>query len=175
MTVKLIFPALFIVFMACSKPSTPTPATTTTNNNTSTTSPKATVVVSQQINNTYTITGNNSYPTIAGEETLILNGNNIYVLLVDDPSQNSLQFWFAQKPTAGVYSVAYSSTSVPTGQCIVGLTLNGVDYASLGVGSVSVSINSSGNYVVTANSIPLQNITANSTIGQSISGTVTIP
>ncbi len=172
--IKPLLPVFFCALMSCSKSDSPSPATTNSSSNTTNPSISATVVKDQAISNSYIFGGSTYYTTAAAEETLTINGSYIYSLAAEDASANGVQFWFNQKPSVGTYSVVYATATIPSGSSVVGVTMNGLDYLSSGGGTVNVSINGSGNYVVTANNIGLIN-SVNTSQTQIVSASVTIP
>jgi len=165
---KFVLPVLFIALMACTKTNAPAPTTTSS-------SSTPTVVVDQQIGNSYTFAGTTYTTTIGGEETLTPSGGSfIYALVVEDASEDGIQFWFSAKPSVGTYPVTAFSTTVPYGTAAVYVNANGVSFGSVGQGSITISI-VSGYYVVSINNVPLQNITTSSAPMQTLSAAVTVP
>ena len=164
-TNAFIVSSILFLTLACSKKTDPTPAAASTT---------PTLVKGQAVANSYSLGGATYYASYGAEETATLGNNNDYVLVVVDGSGNSLQFWFPQKPSSGVYSASSDqTTAISSNGTLVGVTSNGVNYASMGIGTVSVS-NSNGNYYVTASNIPLQNL-ANTSQTTSVSASLIIP
>lgn len=169
----LLISAVFFIY-GCQKNNQASPTYTV---------PTTTVVVAQNINNSYTLNSTSSgsvtyNTTTATEETQANNGINFYILtIVDNSGTLGCEFWFANKPTSGTYYVSnfknsYSIGVQPNYVAISVLSPN-TQYLSQSGGSVTVSV-SGNNFIVTANNISTSNI-SNSSDLRNFTTTATVP
>jgi hypothetical protein len=170
---NILFICAAFFLLGCQK-NNPAPTSTT---------PTATVVVAQNINNSYTISsttyGNTTYNTTTGtEETQTNNGISFYILTIAD-NHNTLdcQFWFNSKPSPGTYYISNFKSSYSYGVsagCVAITALSpNTQYLSQSSGSIVVSA-SGNNFIVTATNIPAANISNSSDI-RNLTTTATIP
>ena len=157
---------LLVMLGACSKKSEPAPAPSNP--------PAGTIVKNQQVYNSFTLGGTTYNTTVGLEMTQMLGSSDDYVLAIGDSYGNTLQFWFPQKPSAGTYAASSDqTTAIASNGTLVGVTVNGVDYASVGTGNVTISTNSGG-YYITLNNVPVQNL-SNTSQATTVSASVSIP